>query len=26
MTAMLRQMGHPGVPTDYVFFLYEKKD
>lgn len=21
ITAMLRQMGHPGVPTDYVFFL-----
>lgn len=21
ITAMLRQMGHPGVPTDYVLFL-----
>ncbi|WP_256865606.1 hypothetical protein [Paenibacillus sp. 32352] len=19
---MLRQLGHPGVPTDYVFYLY----
>lgn len=25
ITAMLRQMGFPGVPTDYVFFLYEKE-
>ncbi|MFE5323721.1 DinB family protein [Paenibacillus sp. NPDC056579] len=23
ITAMLRQQGHPGVPTDYAFFLYE---
>lgn len=23
ITAMLRQQGHPGVPTDYVFYLYE---
>ncbi|MET3696827.1 uncharacterized damage-inducible protein DinB [Bacillus oleivorans] len=23
MTAMLRQMGHPGPSTDYVFYLYE---
>ncbi|WP_257350864.1 DinB family protein [Pseudalkalibacillus decolorationis] len=22
VTAMLRQMGHAGVPTDYVFYLY----
>jgi len=22
LTAMLRQMGHPGVPTDYIYFLY----
>ncbi|MFD2043810.1 DinB family protein [Ornithinibacillus salinisoli] len=22
ITAMLRQMGHEGVPTDYVFYLY----
>ncbi|NGQ95542.1 damage-inducible protein DinB [Brevibacillus sp. SYP-B805] len=21
ITAMLRQMGHPGVPTDYIFYL-----
>ncbi|SMO45915.1 DinB family protein [Fodinibius sediminis] len=24
ITAMLRQQGHPGVPTDYVFYLYDK--
>lgn len=23
ITAMLRQLGHPGVPTDYVFYLQE---
>lgn len=23
ITAMLRQMGHSGVPTDYVFYLFE---
>ncbi len=23
ITAMLRQQGHPGVPTDYIFYLYE---
>ena len=23
ITAMLRQMGHKGVPTDYIFYLYE---
>lgn len=23
ITAMLRQRGHPGVPTDYVFYLYD---
>lgn len=23
LTAMLRQLGHTGVPTDYVFYLYE---
>ncbi|WP_235827856.1 DinB family protein [Brevibacillus migulae] len=23
LTAMLRQMGHTGVPTDYIFYLYE---
>ena len=22
ITAMLRQLGHPGIPTDYVTFLY----
>ncbi|MGG1247814.1 DinB family protein [Bacillus spizizenii] len=26
VTAMLRQLGHPGVPTDYVYYLYEKKE
>lgn len=25
ITAMLRQMGHPGVPTDYVLFLLEQQ-
>ncbi|TCP29987.1 putative damage-inducible protein DinB [Scopulibacillus darangshiensis] len=24
ITAMLRQLGHKGVPTDYVFYLYEQ--
>lgn len=24
ITAMLRQQGHSGVPTDFVFYLYEK--
>jgi uncharacterized damage-inducible protein DinB len=24
ITAMLRQLGHPGVMTDYVLYLYEK--
>lgn len=23
ITAMLRQQGHPGIPTDYAFYLYE---
>jgi uncharacterized damage-inducible protein DinB len=23
IAAMLRQLGHKGVPTDYVFYLYE---
>ena len=23
ITAMLRQLGHPGVPTDYVLYLYD---
>ncbi|MBN2731467.1 MAG: damage-inducible protein DinB [Balneolaceae bacterium] len=23
ITAMLRQQGHAGVPTDYIFYLYE---
>jgi len=22
VTAMLRQLGHPGIPTDYAFYLY----
>lgn len=26
ITAMLRQQGVPGVPLDYVFYLYEKKE
>lgn len=26
ITAMLRQLGYPGAPTDYVFYLYEVKD
>ena len=26
VTAMLRQLGHPGVPTDYVYYLYEKRE
>ena len=25
ITAMLRQMGHAGVPTDYVLFLMERR-
>ncbi|MCH6268019.1 DinB family protein [Neobacillus citreus] len=24
ITAVLRQLGHKGVPTDYVYYLYEK--
>ncbi|MDR8391390.1 DinB family protein [Aliifodinibius sp. S!AR15-10] len=24
ITAMLRQQGHEGVPTDFIFYLYEK--
>lgn len=24
ITAMLRQQGHPGVPTDYIFYLYDE--
>jgi uncharacterized damage-inducible protein DinB len=24
ITAMLRQQGHAGVPTDYIFFLYDQ--
>lgn len=24
ITAMLRQQGHTGVPTDYIFYLYQK--
>ena len=24
ITAMLRQQGYPGIPTDYIFYLYEK--
>lgn len=23
IAAMIRQQGHPGVPTDYIFYLYE---
>lgn len=23
ITAMLRQQGHAGIPTDYIFYLYE---
>ncbi|GGE33477.1 hypothetical protein GCM10011391_10180 [Pullulanibacillus camelliae] len=26
ITAMLRQMGHKGVPTDYIFYLYEMNE
>ncbi|MCY7786014.1 DinB family protein [Bacillus inaquosorum] len=26
VTAMLRQLGHSGVPTDYVYYLYEKRE
>nr|WP_237728687.1 DinB family protein [Bacillus halotolerans] len=26
VTAMLRQLGHSGVPTDYMYFLYEKRE
>lgn len=25
ITAMLRQQGQAGVPTDYIFYLYEKR-
>ncbi|MGP4106795.1 DinB family protein [Virgibacillus sp. L01] len=24
LAAMIRQLGHPSVPTDYIHFLYEK--
>ncbi|WP_235714633.1 DinB family protein [Neobacillus dielmonensis] len=24
LTAILRQIGYKGIPTDYIFFLYEK--
>ncbi|SMO93932.1 DinB family protein [Gracilimonas mengyeensis] len=24
ITAMLRQQGHAGVPTDYIFYLYDR--
>jgi uncharacterized damage-inducible protein DinB len=26
ITAMLRQQGYPGVPTDYLFFIYAKQE
>lgn len=26
VTAMLRQLGHSGVPTDYMYYLYEKRE
>ncbi|ADG05297.1 DinB family protein [Kyrpidia tusciae] len=26
ITAMLRQLGYAGTPTDYVFYLYDVKD
>ncbi|MNI43508.1 DinB family protein [compost metagenome] len=26
VTAMLRQQGHTGVPTDYMFYLVEQRD
>lgn len=25
ITAMLRQQGHAGVPTDYIFYLYDEE-
>lgn len=25
ITAMLRQQGYPGIPTDYIFYLYDEK-
>ncbi|MBT2573869.1 damage-inducible protein DinB [Bacillus sp. ISL-51] len=25
ISAMLHQMGHKGVPTDYIYFLYERR-
>lgn len=25
ITAMLRQLGHPGIPTDFVFYLFEQQ-
>lgn len=25
VTAMLRQLGHSGVPTDYMYYLYERE-
>ncbi|MFB4168222.1 DinB family protein [Virgibacillus sp. JSM 102003] len=24
LTAMIRQLGHPSVPTDYILYLYDK--
>lgn len=24
ITAMIRQIGYPGVPTDYIFYLYDQ--
>lgn len=26
VTAMLRQLGHTGIPTDYMYYLYEKSE
>lgn len=26
ITAMLRQLGYPGVPTDYLFYLLERQE
>ncbi len=26
VTAMLRQLGHSGIPTDYMYYLYEKRE
>jgi uncharacterized damage-inducible protein DinB len=25
LTAMLRQQGHPGIATDYLFYLLERQ-